>query len=99
MQRSKLEVRLEAAKSLNNLAWLCARCGERLDEAVSMSERAMALEPASYENIDTAASAYFAAGDFARAVQLEKRALNMRPCDPFMQRQLARFEKGAKDKN
>jgi tetratricopeptide (TPR) repeat protein len=87
----------EAAGPLNDLAWLCARTGERRDEAVRLAERAVALDPANYMLVDTAASAYYAAGDAAKAVVMEKRALKMRPCDTFMQGQLRMFSTRAGD--
>ncbi len=83
------------AEYSNNLAWLCARCGEHLDEAIKLADQALTIEPDNYGYIDTAASAYFAAGHADKAVKLEKRALIMRPNDPFMHRQLQRFEAGA----
>src|SRR5207248_9971351 len=92
-QKAPLCLRLTAAEALNNLAWLCARCGERADEAVALAGRAMALEPENYAYIDTAASAQFAAGNAPEAARLERRALIMRPCDPFMLRQLETFER------
>src|SRR5581483_6731640 len=97
LQVEKLSMRLKAAETLNNIAWLCARTGEHKDEAIAFANRAMALEPENYAYIDTAASAYFAGGDPKRAVALEKRALNMRPRDAFMQKQLDTFNKGTKD--
>src|SRR5947209_14069321 len=30
---------------MNNLAWLCARCGEKIDEAVKLSQSAIEMEP------------------------------------------------------
>ena len=81
---------------LNNMAWLCARTGERVDYAIKLANRACEIEPESYAYIDTAASTPdFAAGKADEAVKLEKRALLMRPSDLFMQQQLARFEKAS----
>lgn len=99
LQSAPLKAQFKGAEVLNNLAWLCARCGEHANEAVSLAERAMALEPEHYMYLDTAASAQFAAGNPAEAVRLEQRAVNMRPADAFMRRQLALFGAAAnKDK-
>lgn len=87
--------RVEMDESFNNLAWLCARCGEHTDEAIKLAERALTIKPDNYGYIDTLASAYFAAGKPSEAVKLEKRALIMRPNDSFMLHQLQRFEKGS----
>jgi tetratricopeptide (TPR) repeat protein len=94
IQNAKLSERGDAAKALNNLAWLCSQCGERATEALELSDRAVAMEPENYAYIDTAASAYFAAGNAAEAARLERRALIVRPNDSFMRRQLEKFEKG-----
>jgi hypothetical protein len=94
----KLAERDFMANNLNEFAWICARCGERADEAVKAANRAMAIEPENYAYIDTAASAYFAAGDSAKAVELERRALLSRPNDAFMRKQLERFESSNKGK-
>ena len=52
----------------------CARCGEHIDEAIKLADQALTIEPDNYGYIDTAASAYFAAGHVDKAVTLEKRA-------------------------
>jgi tetratricopeptide (TPR) repeat protein len=76
----------------NNLAWLCARCDQRLDEAVKLSQEAVTAAPANSAYLDTAAEAHFRAGDPAKAVQLETKALQLKPNDSFMTEQLKRFE-------
>ena len=98
LQNDRLAMRLKMANNLNEFAWVCARCGERADEAVKMAQRAIAIEPENYAYIDTAASAYFASGDVGRAIEFEKRALTMRPADQFMGRQLVRFQESKKGK-
>ncbi len=77
---------------MNNLAWLCARCGEKIDEAVSLSQRAIAMEPDNAAYLDTAAEAQFRAGHAEEAVRLETRALTLHPGDTFMRAQLERFQ-------
>jgi tetratricopeptide (TPR) repeat protein len=79
---------------MNNLAWLCARAGERLGEAVDLSRRAVALDPVNAAYLDTAAEAMFQTGDHAEAVRLETEALKYRPDDEFMIEQLERFRNG-----
>jgi tetratricopeptide (TPR) repeat protein len=81
-----------SAESANNLAWLCARCDERLDVAVRLADRAIELQPDNPAYLDTAAEAHFRNGDPAKAVALETRALQLRPGDEFMQQQLKRFQ-------
>lgn len=79
----------------NNLAWLCARCGQRLDEAVKLADEAIVASPASAAYLDTAAEAHFRSGDITGAVRLESEALRLRPTDAFMKGQLARFQRAA----
>jgi tetratricopeptide (TPR) repeat protein len=77
---------------LNNVAWLCAYSGQRPDEAVQLAEKAIATDKDNPAFIDTAAEAHMRAGNYARAVELETRALELRPGDPFMTRQLKKFQ-------
>jgi tetratricopeptide (TPR) repeat protein len=81
-----------SAEAKNNLAWLCARCGWKLDEAVKLANEAIAAAPDNSAYLDTAAEANFRAGHADVAVQLETRALKTKPGDAFMTGQLRRFE-------
>jgi tetratricopeptide (TPR) repeat protein len=82
---------------MNNLAWLCARSGERLDEALQMATRAITLDPDNAAYLDTAAEANFRVGNIDEAIRLETKGLEGRPNDKFMREQLERF-KAAKKK-
>jgi tetratricopeptide (TPR) repeat protein len=84
----------EDAEAANNLAWLCARCEEKLDEAEALSTKAVAKVPNNPAYLDTAAEAQFRLGRAEKAVELETKALQLRPGDEFMQQQLKRFEAG-----
>jgi len=95
VQKARLAAEPVSAQEMNNLAWLCARCREHVPEAIEMSARATRLAPESHGYWDTAAEAQFAAGNCAEAARFESRALGLKPNDPFMTRQLARFRQGA----
>jgi len=82
------------AEAKNNLAWLCACCNQRLDEALKLSSEAVTAAPANSAYLDTAAEAHFRAGDPTRAVELETKALRLKPNDSFMMEQLKRFQAG-----
>lgn len=83
------------AEALNNLAWLCARCGERPDEATRAALKAVELSPDNAAYLDTAAESFFAAGHADQAAAYESKALRLRPNDEFMQAQLKRFQSAA----
>jgi tetratricopeptide (TPR) repeat protein len=87
----------DSAEAKNNLAWLCARCGRKLDEAVKWANEAMAAAPANAAYLDTAAEANFRNGNPAEAVRLESQALRLKPNDVFMTGQLRRFRDAARD--
>jgi tetratricopeptide (TPR) repeat protein len=93
-QRDMLNEDPDSAEQMNNLAWLCARTDERLDEALKLSQRAVSLAPDNYAYIDTLAECNFRVGNFKEAVELETKAMEMRPADEFIQEQLVRFRKG-----
>jgi tetratricopeptide (TPR) repeat protein len=90
------EGRPDPSEMLNNLAWLCARSGEKLDEALRHAQRAVERHPANGAFLDTLAEVYFVRGDNERAARLERLALIFRPGDRFMLGQLQRFESNAR---
>ncbi len=78
---------------LNQMAWMCACCDRRLDEALKAAQTTVALEPDNWQVLDTLAEVRFRRGDRTAAVDLEKRAMGM-SSDPYLQRQVKRFESG-----
>jgi tetratricopeptide (TPR) repeat protein len=78
----------------NELAWLNARSGLRVQEGYDLAEKAVALEPDNAAFIDTLAEAAFRLGKVQMAIDLEERALELRPGDAFMIEQLHRFRAG-----
>jgi tetratricopeptide (TPR) repeat protein len=90
--RARLDTSAKDPVLMNDLAWLCARCGERLPEAVKLADQAIAARPNSAPFLDTAAEAYFRIGNRDKAIELESKALTLRPLDDFMKSQLKRFK-------
>jgi len=78
----------------NELAWLCARSGERVEEGLALATKAIADQPDNAAYLDTAAEANFRSGNVDEAIRLESRALQLEPGDKFMTEQLARFNAG-----
>jgi tetratricopeptide (TPR) repeat protein len=79
---------------LNELAWLCARSGEKLQEARELAERAVIAAPGEGAYLDTLAEANFQLGNFDNAIRLEQAVIELEPGDPFMVQQLERFRRG-----
>ncbi len=90
--QAQLAQALDVPGSMNDLAWLEARCGERINESLELSQKAVQARPQSSAFLDTEAEASFAAGNRAKAIELETCALKLRRLDQFMQSQLKRFE-------
>jgi tetratricopeptide (TPR) repeat protein len=95
--RAELDADPHGADALNNLAWLCARCGEHIDEAVAWSTEAIRLAPANAAYLDTAAEAAAQQRRWEEAVRLESAALKLQPGDRFMLSQLDRFKQRLSD--
>ena len=76
----------------NNLAWVSARCHRRLDNALQHALRAVELDPDNAAYLDTLAEAHFRLGDRDAAVRHSRRAVQRRPQDATLQKQLRRFE-------
>ena len=78
----------------NDLAWLCARCGENLDKAVEYGESAVKEAPNISAFLDTLAEAKYRTGHADEAIKLETKALELSPDAKFMKEQIARFKSG-----
>jgi hypothetical protein len=79
----------------NNLAWLCARCGERKGEALRLAEEATRAMPDNAAFVDTLAEAHFLFRHYDEAVRLEAKVVGARPRDRFLKEQLKRFQAAA----
>ncbi|HUB27501.1 MAG TPA: hypothetical protein VL992_18900 [Tepidisphaeraceae bacterium] len=93
--KARLDADPENAALMNGVAWLEAKCDENLPEAMKLATAAVNAMPDNAAIIDTLAEVNFHLGNYAKSVELEKRALALEPDDSFMTGQLARFEKGA----
>ena len=84
-------------RRMNTLAWLCARCGERLEEAEAIMDKALKIAPENPAYIDTAAEVQFQLGRFEKAVEMEEKAIKLAPDAPELKEQMARLRAGLKD--
>lgn len=79
------------ANVLNNVAWNLASRGLRPQEALEMALEAIELMPRDANIMDTVAEAYYANGDYQRAVEWEQRALDLQPDYEFFLQQMEKF--------
>jgi tetratricopeptide (TPR) repeat protein len=84
----------ENASAHNNLAWLAARSGRRLPEALAHAQLAVKLEPENAAYLDTLAEALYRTGSRDEAIKLAQRCLEKEPDNEHFQQQLARFQAG-----
>ena len=84
-----LKLKPAHALALNNIAWLMLE--QKRPGALPFAERAVAAQPNMPALLDTLALAYAADQQLPKAIELQKRTLTMRPEDPFMRLNLARF--------
>jgi hypothetical protein len=75
----------------NGLAWLAARCSQRLDAALAHAHEALCLEPGNPAFLDTLAEVHFQRGDRAAALTLATKAAELTPTNQHFQEQLRRF--------
>lgn len=79
------------SNSHNNLAWMFARCNQRLPEAIEHAERAVKLSDRSPTYVDTLAEAEFLSGHVERAIDLARECTETDPRHAHFQKQLQRF--------
>lgn len=81
----------EDATALNNLAWMYAKTGRRLDDALELSKRAVALSPKSDIFIDTLAEVHYQLGDTETAIELMQQCVKLNSAELHYRENLARF--------
>lgn len=75
----------------NTAGWLAARAQRNLDQAKSLLDKALALNPDKSVYLDTLAEIEFARGNRQKALEWSGRAVNFMPEDPTIRRQYERF--------
>lgn len=92
-----LESNIERPEVFNSLAWEFALLKKYPDKTLEAAQRAHELAPDDANIMDTLAEAYYAAGDYEKAVYWEKKALEIEPDNEFFNKQLKKFQKGLKN--
>src|SRR5690606_18298409 len=75
----------------NTAAWLASRALRRLDEAETLLNEALNLNPRQAAYLDTMAEVHFARGDRKTALQWSRLSMNFKPEDDMIRRQYFRF--------
>ncbi len=83
------------AGTLNDFAWALATRKLYPARALELALMAHELTPDDANVMDTVAEAYYAAGEYAKAVEWEQKALDTDPTNEFFDEQLKKFEEAA----
>lgn len=84
------------AGSHNNLAWMYARCDQRLEEALGHAELAVRLSSGAATYIDTLAEVHFRLGHVDEALELAEQCVKLDPRHHHYRKQLERFREARK---
>ena len=94
--RSVLEVQPSNALAMNNVAWLLVKQGK--PGAVAMAEKAVSLLADRAPLLDTLATALASDNKIEKAIETQKRALDLDPQNPQLRLALARYYLKSGDK-
>ena len=83
----------EFSNSYNDLAWLYSQENSRLDQALELINKALALEPDHYAFLDTKAEIFFKMGRVEDAIAVEEALTRKYPNDDYLKRQMEKFHK------
>jgi hypothetical protein len=79
------------ATTHNNLAWMYARCNQKLESALEHAQTAVELSPHSAVLLDTLAEVQFRLKQYSAAIDSMHRCIALDPRDSHLRRQLERF--------
>ena len=88
MMREVLKINPDNASALNYIGYTYAEQGVRLDEALSLVEKAVALKPADGFILDSLGWVWFQKGDLIKAQQYLEKALKLSPEEPAVNEHL-----------
>ena len=95
--KKAIELNPKNAAALNYLGYTWAEMGVRLDEAESLIQEALKIEPNDGFYIDSLGWVYYQKGDYNQAVELLERAVEITVDDPTIIEHLAdAYEKAGK---
>src|SRR5262249_11463455 len=82
----------KSATYFNNAAWLCARSQRKLDEGLTLVEKALQLAPDEAAYHDTLAEVQFQRGNREAAVAAAQKALELVPENKLFVKRLKHFQ-------
>ena len=85
-------------QAYNDLAWMYAKEGKNLDQALEFIEKALSFDPQNPVFLDTKAEVLYKLGRFDEAIAIEEKLLEEDPASAFYQEQVEKFKK-AKENN
>ncbi len=92
---SVIKIQVNNAVAYNNLAWVTAKLNK--EGAIPLAEKAMALAPNQPAFMDTLAVLWSDKGDYAKAMELQNKAVGLQPQNPLFKLNLAKIHiKGGK---
>ena len=91
-----LKLEPESAIALNRMAWSLAQLNKDLNKAMEFSQKALAINKDIPGHIDTASEIYYRMGQFEKAVETSKRAVELSPENLYYKSQLEKFEAALK---
>lgn len=78
----------------NDLAWLYAEQGIKLERALELIDQALVSEPESYAFLDTKAEVLYKLWRLEEAIAIEESLLQKYPNDEYIKKQLEKFRQG-----
>ncbi|MBI4665510.1 MAG: tetratricopeptide repeat protein [Nitrospinae bacterium] len=84
------------APAQNRLAWIFAKQGINLPEALKLSEKSLSIFDNIPEYLDTLSEVHYRNGNYEEAVNTIKKAIALVPNDPYYKRQLFKFQRSLK---
>ena len=97
--KATIKDKKDFAPAYNDLAWLYAEEQKNLDEALALTEKAIALDPEEGAYLDTRAEVLFRSGKVEEAIAIEEKLVRENPRDGQFKEQLEKFRAGGRKEN